>query len=198
MRTTRHAVLLTLGNAGGRMMRPSLRPIGITCESSEERPATDLMSPVKTLRVPGPQSPVKSLRVPGPLRRRPHQTPDQRFLELLAVELLLLLRVQRHDPLAARVVNGPGDAIGRVIASAFLFIRKTTSDLGWSSTDFIVGGRIKDSADDTGASGGAEITRIDRPQLAACTYKVLPGPGKLLRWSVLASRDTTIWRSARR
>jgi hypothetical protein len=42
--------------------------------------------------------------------------------------------------------------------------------------------RIKEYADD-----GADITRIYRHQLAACTYEVLPGPGKLLRWSVPAS-----------
>jgi hypothetical protein len=43
-------------------------------------------------------------------------------------------------------------------------------------------GRLKDYADD-----GADITRIYRHQLAACTYEVLPGPGKL-HWSVPASR----------
>jgi hypothetical protein len=47
----------------------------------------------------------------------------------------------------------------------------------------IDGGRIKDYADD-----GADITRIYRHQLAACTYEVLPGLGKLLRWYVPASR----------
>ena len=47
----------------------------------------------------------------------------------------------------------------------------------------IDGGLIKEYADD-----GADITRIYRQRLAACTYEVLPGPGKLLRWSVPASR----------
>jgi hypothetical protein len=45
------------------------------------------------------------------------------------------------------------------------------------------GGRIKEYVD-----GAADLTRIYRHQLAACTYVVLPGPGKLLRWSVPASR----------
>ena len=46
-----------------------------------------------------------------------------------------------------------------------------------------MGGGIKEYADDR-----ADITRIYRHQLAACTFEVLPGPGKLLRWSVPASR----------
>ena len=70
-----------------------------------------------------------------------------------------------------------------MIVSLFLFHRKTTSDLGWTFSGLIDGGRIKEYADD-----GADITRIYRHQLAACTYEVLPGPGKLLRWSVPASR----------
>ena len=47
----------------------------------------------------------------------------------------------------------------------------------------IYGGRIKEFADDWD-----EISRIYRRQLAACTYAVLPGPGKLLSWTVPASR----------
>ena len=70
-----------------------------------------------------------------------------------------------------------------MIVSPFLFNRKTKSDLGWAFVGLIDGGRIKEYADD-----GADITRIYRHQLAACTYEVLPGPGKLLRWSVPASR----------
>jgi hypothetical protein len=71
----------------------------------------------------------------------------------------------------------------RLIVSPFLFNRKTKSDLGWAFIGLIDVGRIKEYADD-----GADITRIYRHQLAACTYEVLPGPGKLLRWSVPASR----------
>jgi hypothetical protein len=47
----------------------------------------------------------------------------------------------------------------------------------------IDGGRIKEYADD-----GDEITRVYRQQLAACTYEVVPGPGRLQRWDVSASR----------
>jgi hypothetical protein len=81
--------------------------------------------------------------------------------------------------LADRLGRGPR----RVNVSPFLFNRKTKSDLGWAFIGLIDGGRIKEYADD-----GADITRIYRHQLAACTFEVLPGPGKLLRWSVPASR----------
>jgi len=70
-----------------------------------------------------------------------------------------------------------------VIVSTFLFSRNTQSDPGWALIGLIDGGRLKEDADD-----GADITRIYRHQLAACTYEVLPGSGKFLRWSVPASR----------
>ena len=73
-------------------------------------------------------------------------------------------------------------SIRRAKASSFLFKRKTKSDLGWAFIGLIDGGRIKEYADD-----GADITRIYRHQLSACTYEVLPGTGKVLRWSVPAS-----------
>jgi hypothetical protein len=80
-----------------------------------------------------------------------------------------------------------GDQLGRgprrVIVSPFLLNRKTKSDLGWAFLGLIDGGRIKEYAED-----GSYSTRIYRHQLAACTYEVLPGPGKLLRWSVPSSR----------
>jgi hypothetical protein len=81
----------------------------------------------------------------------------------------------------------PADQLRRgprqVTVSPFLFERKTKSDLGWAGIGLIDGGRIKEYADD-----GTDITRIYRHHLAACTYEVLPGPGKLRRWSVPASR----------
>ncbi len=67
--------------------------------------------------------------------------------------------------------------------SPFLFNRKTKSELGWAFVGLIDGGRIKEYAED-----GSDITRIYRHQLVASTYEVLPGPGKLLRWSVPVSR----------
>jgi hypothetical protein len=85
--------------------------------------------------------------------------------------------------LASFLANQLGREPRKVIVSPFLFNRKTKSDLGWAFIGLIDGGRIKEYADD-----GADITRIFRHQLAACTYVVLPGPGKLLRWSVPPSR----------
>jgi hypothetical protein len=63
-----------------------------------------------------------------------------------------------------------------VTVTPFLFNRKTTLDLGWPFIGLIDGGRIKEYADD-----GADVTRIYRHQLAACTFEVLPGPGKTSR-----------------
>ena len=70
----------------------------------------------------------------------------------------------------------------RVLVSPFLFNRKTTSDLGWAFISQFNVDPSKEYADDMGwAGGGSAITRIYRHQLAACTFDVLPGPGKLLR-----------------
>jgi hypothetical protein len=85
--------------------------------------------------------------------------------------------------LASFLADQLGRGPRRVIVSPFLFNRKTKSDLGWAFIGLIDGGRLKEYADD-----GSDITRIYRHQLAACTYEVLPGPGKLLRWSVPPSR----------
>jgi hypothetical protein len=70
-----------------------------------------------------------------------------------------------------------------VIVSPFLLNRKTTWEPGWAFHGLVDGGRFKEHADD-----GSDITRISRHQLAVCTYEVLPGPGKLLRWNVPPSR----------
>lgn len=80
-----------------------------------------------------------------------------------------------------------GDALSRgprrVIVEPFVFSGASKSELGWDFVGLIDGGRLKEYADD-----GEELTRIYRHQLAACTYEVLPGPGRLLRWSVPANR----------
>jgi hypothetical protein len=81
--------------------------------------------------------------------------------------------------LADRLSGGPR----RIIVEPFVFTGSSKSQLGWDFLGLIDGGRIKEYVVD-----GADITRIYRHQLAACTYEVLPGPGKLLRWSVPASR----------
>ncbi len=85
--------------------------------------------------------------------------------------------------LASFLADQLGRGPRKVIVTPFLFNRKTKSDLGWAFIGLIDGGRIKEYADD-----GSDITRIYRHELAACTYEVLPGPGKLLRWSVPPSR----------
>jgi hypothetical protein len=81
--------------------------------------------------------------------------------------------------LADRLKQGPK----RVIVEPFVFTSASKSQLGWDFLALIDGGRIKEYADD-----GDELTRIYRHELAACTYEVLPGPGRLLRWGVPVSR----------
>lgn len=71
----------------------------------------------------------------------------------------------------------------RVLVEPFIFSGASKSELGWDFLGLIDGGRFKEYADD-----GEELTRVYRHQLAACTYEVLPGPGRLLRWSVPAGR----------
>jgi hypothetical protein len=85
--------------------------------------------------------------------------------------------------LAAFLADTLGKGPRKVVVEPFLFSGKSKSDLGWDFVGLIDSGRIKEYADD-----GDELTRINRHQLAACTYEVLPGPGRLLRWSVPASR----------
>jgi hypothetical protein len=85
--------------------------------------------------------------------------------------------------LASFLADQLGRGPRRVMVEPFVFTGKSKSDLGWSFVGLIDGGRIKEYADD-----GSDITRIYRHQLAACTYVVVPGPGKLLRWGVPASR----------
>ena len=79
------------------------------------------------------------------------------------------------------------DALGRgpkaVAVEAFKFTQKSKSELGWSFVGMIDAGRFKEYADD-----GDELSRLARHQYAACEFEVLPGPGKLLRWSVPTSR----------
>jgi hypothetical protein len=79
--------------------------------------------------------------------------------------------------LADALVRGPH----RVTVEPFIFSGASKSELGWDFLGLIDGGRFKEYADD-----GDDLTRVYRHQLAACTYEVLPGPGRLLRWSVPA------------
>lgn len=79
------------------------------------------------------------------------------------------------------------DALGRgpkpVIVEPFAFTGKSKSDLGYAFIGMIDSGRVKEYGQD-----GEELTRLAWHQYAACEYEVLPGPGKLMRWSVPASR----------
>jgi hypothetical protein len=81
-------------------------------------------------------------------RHQPHQAPGQRVFKRLAVEILLLWGMQRHDP--AGVVDGPGalaaaggdDSQERILQGAFFSPR---SDAGLSHG--------------AGALGGASVAR---------------------------------------
>ena len=79
------------------------------------------------------------------------------------------------------------DAIGKgprkTIVEPFVFTGASKSQLGWDFLGLIDSGRFKEHADD-----GDELTRVAWHQYAACAYEVMPGPGKLLRWSVPAAR----------
>lgn len=109
-----------------------------------------------------------------------------------------LLDLARHVwGLSALVVDATGVGAGlasflvdalsrgphRVMVEPFIFSGASKSELGWDFLGLIDGGRFKEYADD-----GEELTRVYRHQLAACTYEVLPGPARLLRWSVPAGR----------
>jgi hypothetical protein len=85
--------------------------------------------------------------------------------------------------LASFLADSLGRGPRRMIVEPFVFSGASKSELGWDFVGLIDGGRIKEYADD-----GDELTRIYRHQLAACTYEVQPGPGRLLRWSVPANR----------
>src|SRR6185369_17538697 len=65
------------------------------------------------------------------------------------------------------------------IVEPFVFTGASKSQLGWDFIALIDSGRFKEYAAD-----GDELTRVYYQQLAACTYEVLPGPGRLLRWGV--------------
>lgn len=87
------------------------------------------------------------------------------------------------EVLASFLADRLGRAPYRAAVEAFKFTGKSKSDLGWAYTGMIDAGRVKEYADD-----GEELTGVFWSELAACEYEVLPGPGKLLRWSVPAGR----------
>ena len=71
----------------------------------------------------------------------------------------------------------------------YLFTATSKSALGWDFLGLIDSGRFKEYADDS-ATGTPEgrLTALYWEQLRATTYETVPGPGKLLRWSVPAAR----------
>jgi hypothetical protein len=80
--------------------------------------------------------------------------------------------------LAAELAKAP-----RIHVEPFVFTSASKSGLGWNFIGLIDSGRVKDYADD-----GEQLSRLFYSQLAATTYEILAGPGKLLRWSVPAER----------
>jgi len=71
----------------------------------------------------------------------------------------------------------------------FIFTQASKSKLGWDFVSLIDAGRFSDYRDDS-ASGGLEgrLTARYWAELREITYETLPGPGKLLRWSVPTAR----------
>ena len=66
---------------------------------------------------------------------------------------------------------------GRVLP--FIFTSKSKSDLGWNFLSVIETGRFQDYAKEN------DLLRIVfQLQLENCTIEILPGPGRLMRWSV--------------
>ena len=76
-------------------------------------------------------------------------------------------------------------SLGERLVEPFVFSSASKSRLGWDFLAMIDSGRLTTFSAE--CSDDAEQRRLDalfRSQLAACRYDVLPGPGKLLRWSV--------------
>jgi hypothetical protein len=71
----------------------------------------------------------------------------------------------------------------------FVFTAASKSKLGWDFLALIDSGRFKEYREE-GAAGSNErrLTDLYWDQLRATTYETLPGPGRLLRWSVPPSR----------
>jgi hypothetical protein len=71
----------------------------------------------------------------------------------------------------------------------FVFTAASKSALGWDFLALIDGGRFKEYADDsTSGTPEGRITARYWSELAATTYATVPGPGRLLRWSVPSGR----------
>lgn len=71
----------------------------------------------------------------------------------------------------------------------FVFSAQSKSALGWDFTDLIDTGRFKEYRDDSlDGTPEARLTAEYWRQLREVTFTTLPGPGKLMQWSVPAGR----------
>jgi hypothetical protein len=76
-------------------------------------------------------------------------------------------------------------SLGERVVEPFVFSAASKSRLGWDFLALLDSGRL--ASFDVASCADPEQLRLDRlfrAQMAACRYSVLPGPGKLLRWSV--------------
>jgi hypothetical protein len=77
-------------------------------------------------------------------------------------------------------------ALGEWVVIPFIFGLASKSKLGWDFLGIIDSGRYKDYAG--GDDESSELAGIFWRQVAACTYEVRPGPGRLMSWSVPDAR----------
>lgn len=71
----------------------------------------------------------------------------------------------------------------------FIFGAASKSQLGWDFVALIDTGRFREYRDDSAAGGeAARVTARYWAEIRATTYETLPGPGRLLRWSVPQGR----------
>jgi hypothetical protein len=67
----------------------------------------------------------------------------------------------------------------------FVFTQSSKSKLGWDFLGVIDTGRYKEPTPDPSLKGGGgELQELFFRQAENCLYEVVPGPGKILRWSV--------------
>jgi hypothetical protein len=75
--------------------------------------------------------------------------------------------------------------LGERVVQSFVFSAQSKSRLAWDFLGLLEAERLR--CFDPELTYDAEQRRLDgllARQLAACRYAVLPGPGKLMRWSV--------------
>jgi hypothetical protein len=75
-------------------------------------------------------------------------------------------------------------ALGERRVVRFLFTQKSKSELGWSFLSIVESGRFKDYADTDELPAQAALKVLFQLQAQHCQSELLPGPGRILRWSV--------------